>query len=130
MSNRIYQYGPCMNPSRRGFLIGGLAGLVASPAVVRAASLMPVSVPRLVGVDRPRWLVPDGRLVSKFDYPELFAQIGTTYGTGDGATTFNLPDLRGVGLGRLMSAVTQPRNIPVGYVLDSKTGMFILKAMG
>ena len=36
-----------------------------------------------------------GQEVSREDYAELFEVIGTTYGAGDGATTFNLPDLRG-----------------------------------
>lgn len=37
----------------------------------------------------------DGQAVSRADYAELFAVIGTTYGEGDGETTFNLPDLIG-----------------------------------
>lgn len=40
------------------------------------------------------WLLCDGTAVSRADYPELFAVIGTTFGAGDGATTFTLPDLR------------------------------------
>jgi microcystin-dependent protein len=43
----------------------------------------------------PGWLIADGSVVSRTTYPELFAAIGTTYGAGDGSTTFNLPDLRG-----------------------------------
>ncbi|WP_052051856.1 phage tail protein [Chromobacterium haemolyticum] len=43
----------------------------------------------------PGWLKCDGSLASRSTYPGLFATIGTTYGAGDGATTFNLPDLRG-----------------------------------
>ena len=39
-------------------------------------------------------LIADGSEVSRASYPELFAKIGTTYGAGDGATTFNLPDWR------------------------------------
>ena len=35
----------------------------------------------------------DGSEISRADYPELFAVIGTSYGEGDGQTTFNLPDL-------------------------------------
>lgn len=35
----------------------------------------------------------DGAAVGRKTYPELFAAIGTTYGEGDGETTFNLPDL-------------------------------------
>jgi microcystin-dependent protein len=38
----------------------------------------------------------DGSAVSRtVDYDDLFATIGTTFGVGDGSTTFNLPDLRG-----------------------------------
>lgn len=40
-------------------------------------------------------LICDGSAVSRTDYSELFAVIGTTYGEGDGSTTFNLPNKRG-----------------------------------
>lgn len=40
------------------------------------------------------WLLCDGSAVSRSTYSGLFAVIGTTYGSGDGSTTFNLPDLR------------------------------------
>jgi microcystin-dependent protein len=42
-----------------------------------------------------RWLICDGREVSRSTYAALFAAIGGTYGGGDGSTTFNLPDFRG-----------------------------------
>lgn len=41
------------------------------------------------------WLVCDGSAVSRTTYSALFSVIGTTYGSGDGSTTFNLPDFRG-----------------------------------
>ena len=41
------------------------------------------------------WLLCDGRAVSRTTYADLFAVIGTTYGAGNGSTTFTLPDLRG-----------------------------------
>lgn len=41
------------------------------------------------------WLIADGSAVSRTAYAVLFAAIGTTFGAGDGSTTFNLPDLRG-----------------------------------
>lgn len=41
------------------------------------------------------WLKCNGAVISRTDYDELFDSIGTTYGAGDGSTTFNLPDLRG-----------------------------------
>ncbi len=37
------------------------------------------------------WLICDGSAVSRTTYAALFTAIGTTYGTGDGSTTFNLP---------------------------------------
>ncbi len=41
------------------------------------------------------YLKANGAAVSRTAYAALFAAIGTTYGSGDGRTTFNLPDLRG-----------------------------------
>jgi microcystin-dependent protein len=41
------------------------------------------------------WLAADGTAVSRSTYATLFTAIGTTYGVGDGSTTFALPDLRG-----------------------------------
>ena len=63
------------------------------------------------------FLLCDGSAVSRSTYADLFTLIGTTYGAGNGTTTFNLPDLRGrvpVGMdnmggsdaGRLSSANT------------------------
>jgi microcystin-dependent protein len=61
------------------------------------------------------WLLANGNAVSRTTYSALFTAIGTTYGTGDGSTTFNLPDLRsrmpmgsgtGVGLNSSGTGVT------------------------
>ncbi len=41
------------------------------------------------------WLKANGAAVSRTAYAGLFAAIGTTFGVGDGSTTFNLPDMRG-----------------------------------
>ncbi|MFQ5580269.1 MAG: tail fiber protein [Nitrospiria bacterium] len=41
------------------------------------------------------WLLCDGQAVSRTIYSGLFAAVGTTFGAGDGSTTFNLPDMRG-----------------------------------
>lgn len=41
------------------------------------------------------WLLCYGQAVSRTTYANLFSAIGTTFGTGDGSTTFNLPDCRG-----------------------------------
>lgn len=62
-----------------------------------AALLMPTgSVVQYAGLTAPSgWLICDGSLVSRSAYSSLFAAVGTTFGVGDGATTFNLPDMRG-----------------------------------
>jgi microcystin-dependent protein len=39
------------------------------------------------------WLLCQGQAISRTTYPELFELIGTNYGSGDGSTTFNLPNL-------------------------------------
>lgn len=41
------------------------------------------------------WLLCYGQAVSRTTYAALFAVLGTTYGVGDGSTTFNVPDIRG-----------------------------------
>ena len=41
------------------------------------------------------WLFCWGQAVSRTTYADLYAVIGTTFGAGNGTTTFNLPDLRG-----------------------------------
>jgi microcystin-dependent protein len=41
------------------------------------------------------WLECNGQAVSRSTYSKLYSSIGTTFGAGDGSTTFNIPDLRG-----------------------------------
>ena len=41
------------------------------------------------------YLICDGSEVSRADYADLYAALGTVWGEGDGTTTFNIPDLRG-----------------------------------
>ena len=48
-----------------------------------------------IGAVPPGFLDCDGSAVSRTTYADLFAVIGTRYGTGNGTTTFNLPDYRG-----------------------------------
>jgi microcystin-dependent protein len=42
------------------------------------------------------WLLCQGQALSRTTYADLFAVIGTTFGAGDGSTTFNLPDWQGL----------------------------------
>ncbi len=65
--------------------VDDLAGMIPSGAVMYFA-----------GQTAPAgWLKANGAVVSRTLYAALFQSIGTTYGAGDGHSTFNLPDLRG-----------------------------------
>lgn len=56
-----------------------------------AGSVMPFA-----GTVEPAgWVFAAGQAISRTTFAALFAAIGTTYGAGDGSTTFNVPDLRG-----------------------------------
>jgi microcystin-dependent protein len=45
------------------------------------------------------WIRADGQALSRTTYADLFASIGTTYGSGDDSTTFNVPNISGSGAG-------------------------------
>jgi microcystin-dependent protein len=85
----------------RGDGVGRIANSVVtaahlSPAVL--ALLVPTgTIMPFAGSAAPTgWLLADGSAVSRTGATAaLFGVCGTTYGTGDGSTTFNLPDLRG-----------------------------------
>lgn len=57
--------------------------------------LLPIGIVQaFAGTTIPNgWLLCDGSAVSRTDYAALYAVIGTTYGAGNGSTTFNLPNL-------------------------------------
>lgn len=72
------------------------------------------------------YLKANGAAVSRTTYAALFAAIGTTFGTGDGSTTFNLPDLRGeflrgfddgrgIDSGRTLGSFQKPSVLPGNY---------------
>jgi microcystin-dependent protein len=73
------------------------AVLTASQQNTLASYTSPTgSVTAFAGSTVPtNWLLCDGTAVSRDTYEELFTLIGTTYGVGDGSTTFNLPNLKG-----------------------------------
>jgi microcystin-dependent protein len=63
------------------------------------------------------WLLCDGTAVSRATYNKLFQAIGTTWGAGNGTTTFNLPDMRGAapaGVGTTPAFYTQSETIALG----------------
>ena len=67
----------------------------AASAAAAALAITPTgSVLAFAGSTSPDgWLLCDGSAVSRTDYADLYAVIGTTYGSGNGTTTFNLPNL-------------------------------------
>ncbi len=67
------------------------ADKMATGAALPIGALMPYA-----GAAAPSgWLLCDGSAVSRSTYAGLFAVIGTTYGAGNGTTTFNVPNLKG-----------------------------------
>ena len=60
------------------------------------------------------WLLCNGAAVSRTTYANLFAKIGVTYGSGDGSTTFNLPNLDG----RVLQGTTSTAK--VGQYLEAQ----------
>ena len=77
------------------------------------------STQMFAGSIAPRgWLIADGSAVSRTTYAALFAVIGTIYGNGDGSTTFNLPDMRGV----VVRGVDRGRNLDPGRVQGTYQG--------
>lgn len=75
----------------RRILIVGLAGGPAPTVEVPAGIIAPTarsSAPT-------GWLLCDGSAVSRTTYAALFTAIGTTFGSGNGSTTFNVPNLKG-----------------------------------
>ena len=64
---------------------------ISTPASVPTASVFALATSTVPS----GYLECDGSAVSRTTYSDLFTAISTTFGSGDGSTTFNLPDLRG-----------------------------------
>lgn len=72
------------------------ARLAELDAIIALNSIQPGMIELFAGNAAPSgWLLCDGAAVSRTLYPALFTAIGTTFGAGDGTSTFNVPDLRG-----------------------------------
>jgi microcystin-dependent protein len=89
--------------------------LIAGATVVPVGSILPFA-----GRFAPDgWLLCNGQEVSRTTYTNLYAAIGTTYGTGDGSTTFNLPDCNGRFLKGGTAGVYNSESLPDAVVYDS-----------
>ena len=64
--------------------VANMGHILPGAVVVHAKSAVP-----------PGYLTCNGGAVSRTTYSDLFSEISTTFGAGDGSTTFNVPDLRG-----------------------------------
>ncbi|MBU3823467.1 MAG: phage tail protein [Candidatus Oceanisphaera merdipullorum] len=64
------------------------------------------------------WLKANGAAISRTAYADLFAVIGTTYGVGDGTTTFNVPDARGL----FPRNLDDGRGVDIGRKMGSEQG--------
>lgn len=96
--------------------VDDLSGMIPSGAVLYFA-----------GQTAPSgWLKANGAAVSRSTYAALFAAIGTTYGTGDGRSTFNLPDLRG----EFLRGWDDGRGVDSGRTFGSQQGDAIRNIKG
>lgn len=76
----------------------------------------PGTVAAFAGSNAPAgWLKCAGQAVSRATYGALFAYIGTTYGAGDGSTTFNVPDMRG----EFVRGLDDGRGVDAGRAIGS-----------
>ena len=102
-SSSVYGNSTTVQPqSIKGFIYMVLANKVRNPMnldisqAVRGAAVPVGTIIMSANTTVPQgYLLCDGSAVGRGTYPELFEAIGTTYGEGDGNTTFNLPNLIG-----------------------------------
>ena len=73
----------------------GISNSLSSSSGASGGGLIPGTIQMFGGATAPiGWLLCDGAAGSRTRYSRLFSVIDTTYGEGDGSSTFNLPDLR------------------------------------
>ena len=70
------------------------------------------------------WLICDGSAISRTTYSDLYSIVGTTWGSGDGSTTFAIPDLRGAFLRGEGTGTMNSRNKVGGSVGDYQEDQF------
>ncbi len=94
----LFRYSTALNAAAGGWLLLNPTIDLSSYATKAAVNLAaPVGmVVDYAGTTAPtNWLLCFGQAVSRTTYADLFTAVGTTFGVGDGTTTFNLPDARG-----------------------------------
>jgi hypothetical protein len=83
-------------------------------------------LPRPIVKPVPLHLLCDGSELLRSSYPQLFEEIGTTWGAGDGSTTFNLPNLLGTSIPNATAAppqtVTEGGTSSTGETVSTPSG--------
>jgi hypothetical protein len=93
-----------------------ILGGIGHPGQALISGLPPgLILPHAAGSPPVGSLACNGQAVSRSSYANLFTAIGTTWGTGDGSTTFNVPDLRDRALFGVGSLVTLGQTDGVAY---------------
>jgi microcystin-dependent protein len=126
----ITDAGLALNKANNGQLLAALnAKFNVSPTEPGAVGLFARNSPP------SGWIKANGALLSRTTYAALFAAIGTTFGNGDGSTTFALPDLRGefargwddargVDVGRAFGSAQAAQFESHTHQFDVKTGYY------
>lgn len=90
--------GGVLNPELNNQLLTGIQSMITSAiSAISGSRKQPVGTIRFSACSTPEVgeIACMGQSISRTAYSELFSKIGTTFGAGDGVTTFGLPDGRG-----------------------------------
>ena len=82
--------------AQQGIQLSHLSPAVLQQVTAQSSVSLPATVIQKVGKSTPPGtLACNGQAVSRTTYAALFAEIGTSYGAGDGVSTFNVPNFGG-----------------------------------
>jgi microcystin-dependent protein len=102
------------------------AAVAATPFAVPTGAVMDFAM----ATAPTGWLACDGQAISRTTYAALFTAIGTTWGVGDGSTTFNVPPLQSyfrrhrqvAGLAGVVGTLQNPSNLTHTHAVTGTTG--------
>lgn len=109
---RFYQFINWMLDSNGNVSAAFRAQLLPIGTIIHKAGAQPAG----------NWLECIGQNVSRTTYADLFTEISTTYGSGDGTTTFGVPDLRGRSLTGAGQLVNADASTGLTYTVGQKAG--------
>ncbi len=86
-----------VTPTELGYVSGVTSAIQTQINAISATTVPSGQISMYGGSSAPSgYLLCDGSAVSRTTYAALFTAISTTFGVGDGSTTFNVPDIRGI----------------------------------